>query len=132
MAAQGVLTIHRNRIGGDVGPVQLWPHGFDLAFEWFGTRTVPTTEAGDSSEIPTQINLGFYPAGHAYFYSNPWPFDAETLMNVALPSGSRWHTDGWEGSILPYTTVVGRVDGAERVLDYAGAVFETASPGLNC
>ncbi len=130
-AAEGVLAAHRNRIGGNVGPVQLWPHGFDLAFEWFGTRTVPTKEVGESSEIPAQINLGFYPAGDAYFYSNPWPFDAEALLNVALPSGARWHTDGWEGSILPYAEVVGRVGGAERILDYAGAVFAAASPGLD-
>lgn len=131
VAVEGVLAAHRNRIRGDIGPVQLWPHGFDLAFEWFGTRTVRTTEAGEPSEAPAQINLGFDPAGDAYFYSNPWPFDAETLLKLALPSGARWHTDGWQGSILPYAEVVGRAGGAKRVLDYAESVFEAASPGLN-
>lgn len=130
VTAEGVLAIHRSRIGGSVGPVQLWPHGFDLAFEWFGTRMVATSEMAESSKAPVQINLGFYPAGDAYFYSNPWPFEADSLLGVELPDGADWHTDGWEGSMLPYADVVGRSEGPERVLAYAEAVFEAAAPGL--
>ncbi len=130
VAANGVLTIQRNRLEGILGPIQLWPHGFDLAFEWFGTRTVTAAEGGESNELPAQINLGFYPAGDAYFYSNPWPFEADVLLNVDLPGGAEWHTEGWEGSKLTYADVVGHVDGEDRVLDYAAAVFEAASPEL--
>ncbi|NQV06426.1 hypothetical protein HQ535_07730, partial [bacterium] len=31
-----VLARHRAALGTRVGPIQVWPHGFDLAFEWFG------------------------------------------------------------------------------------------------
>ncbi|MGB5533169.1 MAG: DUF5996 family protein [Acidimicrobiia bacterium] len=130
VAANGVLTIQRNRLEGVVGPIQLWPHGFDLAFEWFGTRTVPASEGGGSIDLPAQINLGFYPAGAAYFYSNPWPFEADVLLDVDLPGGAKWHTEGWKGSMMPYADLVGRVDGEDRVLTYAAAVFEAAAPGL--
>jgi len=130
VAADGALAIQRNRLEGTVGPIQLWPHGFDLAFEWFGTRTVPAGEAEGPSELPAQINLGFYPAGEAYFYSNPWPFEGDVLLDVDLPGGAEWNTEGWEGSILPYDEVVGSADGVERFLAYAAAVFEVASPGL--
>lgn len=124
------LTTHRNRVAGDVGPVQLWPHGFDIAFEWFGTKTVAHEEDGETVEMPSQINFGLYPAGAPYFYSTPWPFDRDALLAVALPSGARWNTDGWEGSIMEYADVVDRADGVERLLDYFGAVFEAASPLL--
>ena len=52
VTAHGLLAIHRSRIGGNAGPIQLWPHGFDLAFEWFGTRMVATSDMAESSEAP--------------------------------------------------------------------------------
>ena len=33
----------------------------------------------DGEEATAQLNLGFYPAGDAYFYSTPWPFDESLL-----------------------------------------------------
>ena len=82
------------------------------------------------AELPAQINLGFYPAGDAYFYSNPWPFDGDALLDVALPEGARWNTEGWEGSILAYADLAGQPDGVERFLEYAGVVFDASSPLL--
>ena len=110
------LEAHRAELGDEVGPVQIWPHGFDIAFEWFG--------AGDS-----QINLGFYPAGRAYFYSNPWPFD-KTLVESSLSEPASWHSDGWEGSILYYDDLMATADPAATLMRYSKEVFELASPGL--
>ena len=130
VTAEGAIAEQRNRIGGEIGPIQLWPHGFDLAFEWFGTLMVPHEEDGEVTELPAQISLGFYPAGDAYFYSNPWPFDGDALLGVELPEGARWNTDGWEGSMFRYSDLVGRPDGVERFLEFAGTVFDAASPPL--
>lgn len=116
---------HRASLGDRVGPVQVWPHGFDLAFEWFGTRTVPDGEGTATS----QLNLGFYPGGDPYFYSNPWPFD-ESVMSVPLPHGARWTTEGFEGSILPYSAVQGDPEAGARIVEYARAVYEAAAPTL--
>jgi len=80
---------------------------------------------------PAQLNLGFYPRGRPYFYSNPWPFEGDALLPVELPYGASWHTDGWEGSVLYYDEVAGRPDGRERVLAYARAVFAAAVPTLS-
>ncbi|MDJ0953754.1 MAG: DUF5996 family protein [Acidimicrobiia bacterium] len=110
------LQLHRVGVDGPVGPLQLWPHGFDLAFEWFGE--------GDA-----QINLGFYPAGRPYFYSNPSPFDS-SLTSHALPAPASWHSDGWEGSILYYDDLLAGDDPAATLLAYAGAVYQLAAPGL--
>jgi hypothetical protein len=123
------LAVHRASLAGDVGPLQVWPHGFDISFEWFGTRTETYEEHGETVTAPGQINLGFYPKGDAYFYSNPWPFAPE-VVDTELPSGASWHTEGWQGTMLPYAEVAGRPDGAERVLEYARAVHEATAPTL--
>lgn len=123
------LEIHRSSLGGQVGPVQLWPHGFDLAFEWFGTRTEISEEAGVAKEAPARLNLGFYPASRAYFYSNPWPFE-RALLNKELPGPAEWHTEGWEGSILYYDDLLATDDPAALLLEYAKAVHNVAAPTL--
>ena len=133
VAAAQVFNTHRAAIGGNVGPVQLWPHGFDIAFEWFGTKTEDYEENGEMRSLPSQLNLGFYPAGDAYFYSNPWPFDGASLTGAPLPHGARWATvdnDGFEGSVLPYSAVVDDPEGATKLAAYARAVFDAASPTL--
>lgn len=111
------------------GPVQLWPHGFDLAFEWFGTKTETYQEDGETTEHPSQINFGFYPAGDAYFYANPWPFD-ESLRAHEITGDAHWHSDGFQGTVLPYATLAGASDAAERLEAYYRRVLELAGPTL--
>ena len=106
-SVSAVFEKHRSGLDGEVSPIQLWPHGFDLAFEWFGTRVETFEEDGEVTEYPSQLSLGFYPGGRPYFYSNPWPFDAENLVDHPLPHGARWHTEGWQGTILYYEQLEG-------------------------
>jgi hypothetical protein len=125
---------HRAALPGEIGPVQLWPHHFDLSFEWFGTRTVKYEEGGQVEKYPSQLNLGFSPgdSGHPgpYFYSNPWPFETDHLVPNPLPSGARWFTEGWEGSLLSYDSLVDDGQAEAKLLAYARAVFDLASPTL--
>lgn len=125
-----VLSVHRSRIQGAVGPLQVWPHGFDMAFEWFGTRVETYEEHGEQQSYPSQLNLGFYPAGRAYVYSNPWPFEEEVLTATPLPSGGAWHTEGWQGSILYYDEIAGSAEAGQKILDFAAAVHAAAAPTL--
>ncbi len=125
-----IFNHHLQSLDGEVGQVQLWPHNFDLACEWFGTRVETYEEGGEVTEHPSQLNLGFYPAGRAYFYSNPWPFEREELMANDLPHGAEWHTEGWEGSILYYDQLAGDPDAATKLAEFARAVFDIASPTL--
>jgi hypothetical protein len=131
--ADRIFKEHRATLSGDVGPVQLWPHGFDLSFEWFGTRVETYEHDGKVEENPSQLNLGFYPGGtpeDQYFYSNPWPFEADELLGKPLPDGASWHTEGWQGTILPYEELVDDDEAEERLREYALAVFEICSPTL--
>ena len=129
-----IFKQHRNSLSGEVGQVQLWPHHFDLSVEWFGTRVVEYDEGGEVQQYPAQLNLGLSPgdSGHPepYFYSNPWPFEADKLLAKSLPAGARWFTEGWEGSILPYAELVGDSNAEARLLEYARAVYEIAAPTL--
>jgi hypothetical protein len=120
------LELHRASLEGDVGPVQVWPHGFDVAFEWFGTREVIAEEGGVEKTLPSQINFGFYPGGAAYFYANPWPFEADRLLPQPLPAPGDWHTEGWEGASLRLAAAAD----SQQVLDFFAAVFRLARPTL--
>jgi hypothetical protein len=124
-AVHAVLERHRAGLGERVSPIQVWPHGFDLSFEWFGTMTVEH----DGGEAPAQLNLGFYPAGEPYFYSSPWPFD-EALTRVALPHRAVWNTEGWQGALLPYDAVRVSDDPGRALSEFAAAVYEAAAPTL--
>ena len=130
MDVNEAFTEHRNELEGPVGPIQIWPHGFDIAFEWFGTKTEGYEEGGEVQAHRAQLNLGLYPAGRAYFYSNPWPFAADQLLGVPLPHGAEWHQDGWEGSILYYDQIQGDPEARQKLLDYARAVYKAAAPTL--
>jgi hypothetical protein len=129
-----VLQAHRATIDGVVGPLQLWPHGFDLAFEWFGTRTVTYKEHGEVAEYPSQLNLGFSPGEPShpapYFYSNPFPFEEDVLLTTPLPEPAFWFTDGWQGSLLEYSSLVGNKQGSQILGNYAKSVYDIAYPTL--
>jgi len=129
-AVSQIFEEHAASLDGSVGPVQLWPHGFDMAMEWFGTRTESYEEDGETVEYPSQINLGFYPGGRPYLYSNPWPFEADALVGKPLPEPAQWHTEGWQGTELFYDELAGRDDADQIVRDFAKAVFDLASPTL--
>jgi hypothetical protein len=133
LSADRIFNQHRATLPGEPGPVQLWPHGFDLAFEWFGTQVEVYDERGERQESPAQLNLGFFPGGPEtppYFYSNPWPFQADHLLGKPLPDGARWHTEGWQGTILPYEALEADPKAEQRLLAYARRVFELAAPTL--
>jgi len=129
-AVSQIFEEHQSTLDGNVGPVQLWPHGFDLAFEWFGSRTERYEEDGEITEYPSQINLGFYPGGRPYLYSNPWPFEADALLGQPLPEPAVWHTEGWQGTELFYDEIADRDDADQVVRNFARAVWELASPTL--
>jgi hypothetical protein len=132
-AVKRVMTTLRGELDGDRSPVQLWPHHFDLAFEWFGTKRVTHEEDGEKVELPAQINFGFAPGDSSYpdpyFYSNPWPFE-EKLTAESLPHDARWFSEGFNGTLLPYADLVGDDHAGEKLLSYYRRVFELARPTL--
>lgn len=132
--ADRIFKKHRASLSEEVSPVNLWPHGFDLSMECFGSRLIEQDKNGSANHLPAQLNLGFYPGASnesSYFYSNPWPFEADKLVHHPLPEGARWHESEWEGSILPYTKLLDEPSPDERILTYARAVHDLTQPILH-
>ena len=127
-----VFSTVRESLAGKTGPVQLWPHHFDLSFEWFGSRQVEWEEEGQSKVSPTQIGFGFSTGDvshpEAYFYANPWPFE-DLFLEGALPDGARWQTAGWQGALLPYPHV--RRRGPDLLRAFLRTVYEVTAPRLS-
>jgi hypothetical protein len=131
--AQGALHEVREYVEGERGPVQLWPHHFDLAFEWFGARAVEYVEDGEQREAKSQIGFGFSGVPSAddgewpYCYATPWPFQEEFAANE-LPKPAVWITEGWEGAMLPYAAV--RARGGGLLTEFCRVVYEACAPRL--
>jgi hypothetical protein len=93
-AVSALDAVNTTVVGETAGP-HLWPHGFDVATEWFSDRLVDY----DGSEANGQIAMGWYPAEDSYVYVNPWPFRDE-YASIELPSGATWNLEGWQGAKL--------------------------------
>ncbi|KAA3637744.1 MAG: hypothetical protein DWP92_07330 [Armatimonadetes bacterium] len=108
------LAVLNTGLDGELSGPHLWPHGFDIATEWFSAKTV------DAEGSNAQIAVGFYPAGDAYFYANPWPYD-QAWSSADLPRGVTWHLDGWQGAVLAASDLDG-TDDREQILEFARAI----------
>lgn len=92
-AAIAALDQVRSHVEGETAGPHLWPHGFDIAFEWYS----PHTFAYEGSEASAQIAFGWYPGESQYLYVNPWPFSA-SFADLLLPGDATWHREGWDGA----------------------------------
>jgi hypothetical protein len=122
--AEAFNTINSG-LSGEISGPHLWPHGFDIATEWYSDKMVDY----DGTPTSAQIAIGWYPAGDAYFYANPWPFE-ESWAEVELPGGASWNTDGWYGALLKVADV-SEESGAETVVALGEAVHAVAQETLS-
>ncbi|MEW8193271.1 MAG: DUF5996 family protein, partial [Candidatus Thiodiazotropha sp.] len=93
----------------ETSPVQLFPHHFDLAVNWFSGRLVPGADPADEEHADEQMNFGFVTGDEsipdAYLYVTAYPEPGD-WMELELKHGAYWHTDGWVGAILPYAELL--------------------------
>lgn len=103
-----MLKEFKGTLPGESSPVQLWPHHFDLSLVWFSGRQVPGQEPANEAEADEQMAFGFstgdagIPDPYFYITAYPWPAG---LLTETLPAGAQWHTEGWQGAVLPYETL---------------------------
>jgi hypothetical protein len=119
------FTAFNASFSGEVTGPHMWPHGFDVATEWFSDKTVDSNGAATSA----QIALGFYPAGDAYFYVNPWPFE-DSWADTELPGAATWHVEGWQGAKLMASDLGADTD-RDVVIDLAQTVHDLARDALS-
>lgn len=119
-AAVAAMRALNAGLEGEITGPHLWPHGFDVATEWYSERIVTY----EGSPANAQIAMGWYPAENAYLYVNPWPFD-DAFADQDLPDGARWHRAGWEGAKWDIAVEISVEDAAgfgRRVHAIAGGV----------
>ena len=122
-AAIGALEALIEERGGEVVGPHLWPHGFDIAMEWFSRRLVPFEDSMTNAQIAT----GWYPGEESYIYVNPWPFDA-SFTDIDLPGGGVWNLEGWQGAKL--SVPPGGALSTDLVIEFAGVVHDATRSSL--
>ena len=118
-----VLDAFNEGIEGEISGPHLWPHNFDVATEWYGTRIIEESDGANS-----QIIVGYYPQGDPYLYSNPIPFDTK-WSDTEPPHGAVWHTQGWNGVKL-YASQFDGTDDRQVILDIGDFVHDLTRPEL--
>ena len=113
-----VFKTFKNGLRNETSPVQIFPHHFDLAMNWFSGRLVPEVDPADVENADEQMNFGFVSGDgsipDAYFYATAYPAPAG-WTDLTLPKGAYWHTEGWVGAILPYAVLL-EVDDPQALL----------------
>ena len=99
------LEDFRATIREEKSPIQVWPHHFDVSMIWLPGGKVTGQDRANEEYADKQMNFGFA-FGDAsipepYFYVTAYPLP-DALPSVALPAGTKWHSDGFNGAVLLY------------------------------
>jgi hypothetical protein len=119
-----VFKEFKGRLREESGPVQIFPHHFDLSLNWFSGRHVPGVDPADADNADEQMNFGFVTGdasiADAYFYATAYP-TPDGLTRASLPDDAAWQTEGFTGAVMPYATIAEANDGRARLLAFLEA-----------
>ncbi|GIK43846.1 MAG: hypothetical protein BroJett011_76790 [Chloroflexota bacterium] len=125
-----VLKQFKAGLPGETGPVQLWPHHFDLALLWLSGRKIPGVDPADEENADEQMNFGFSTGDEGmpepYFYATTYPWPAG-ITDAPLPAGAVWYTESWKGALLSYETLVEADRPEKKLLAYLQAAYQAGS-----
>lgn len=115
-----------SRFSPGPGPVQLWPHHFDIA-------VLVALEEGHA-ERARSIGVGVSPGdeyyAEPYLYASPYP-RPEASSLPALPTGARWHTKDFLAAVATATELLALGDPRAAAGAIIDAAFAFASRGLH-
>jgi hypothetical protein len=117
----GVFKRFKGGLREESGPVHVFPHHFDLSVKWFSGRLVPGADKADEESADELMTFGFHTGDasvpDAYFYITAYPLPQE-LVDMSLPTGAYWHTEGFSGAVMRYETVRAAADPAAALLNF--------------
>lgn len=100
-----VMEAFQAGVREETSPIQLWPHHFDVSMLWLPGGTVPGANPQDEEYSDPQMNFGFtfgdQSVAGPYFYVTAYPLP-DALPGIELPAGTTWHSEGFDGVVLPY------------------------------
>ena len=119
-AVGAAMEQFRAGIREETGPVQLWPHHFDLAMVWLPGEKIPGQDPDNEEYSDKQMNFGFTFGDEGipepYFYVTAYPLP-DGFASLQLPAGSKWQTEGFSGVVLPYRSLIEGSDPTGYLLD---------------
>jgi len=105
------ITRFRARLIGNMSPVIVFPHGFDVSFLWF--------KRGSEEGTDPHLNFGFspgsagFPRPYIYSYASPLP---DGYFNLKLPALAHFVQNPWKGIVINYDKLAAESD-HETVLE---------------
>lgn len=114
------MTAFRAPIPEETSPIQIWPHHFDMAMLWLPGEKIPGQDPKNEEQSDKQMNFGFTLGDEGipepYFYVTAYPLP-EALPRLDLPRGTTWQTEGFNGAVLLYQSLMEEVDPAEYLVN---------------
>jgi len=99
------MAAFRAPVAEETSPIHIWPHHFDLAMLWLPGEKIPGQDPMDEESSDKQMNFGFAFGDEGipepYFYVTAYPLP-DALPGLALPDGTIWQSDGFNGAVLLY------------------------------
>jgi len=96
--------------GGQVSPILLYPHHFDLSLVWFPFE--------DKRQVAIGFSTGDQTISEPYLYLTAYP-EPEGFSGLKLPLGTHWQATGFSGAILPYSVLSKSADPIKVFRGYA-------------
>ena len=107
------MELFRANIREETSPIQLWPHHFDLSMLWLPGDKIPDQDPDNEEYADKQMNFGFTFGDEGipepYFYITAYPLP-EAFPSLDLPVGTTWQTEGFNGAVLLYKTLIQNED----------------------
>ncbi|MFV1996597.1 MAG: DUF5996 family protein [Acidiferrobacterales bacterium] len=108
-SVSATMNTFRAGIREETSPVQLWPHHFDLSLLWLPGDKIADQDPANEEYADKQMNFGFVLGDEGiaepYFYITAYPLP-EALPRLQLPKGTVWQTEGFNGAVLLYKTLI--------------------------
>jgi hypothetical protein len=108
-AISAALVDLRAGIPEETSPIMIWPGHFDLAMMWLPGEKITDQDPNDEEYSDKQMNFGFTLGDEGipepYFYITAYPHP-DAFLQLELPAGATWHTEGFNGAVLRYETLL--------------------------
>ena len=115
------METFRAGVREETSAVQLWPHHFDLSMIWLPGEKISGQDPMNEEYSDKQMNFGFAFGDESipepYFYVTAYPAPDE-MAAIQLPSGSEWKTDGFNGAVLTYRSLLDAGDSSSYLQDF--------------
>jgi len=108
-SVKAAFSTFQSGIREETSPIQIWPHHFDLAMLWLPGAKVAGQNIANEEYADKQMNFGFTFGDEGipepYFYITAYPLP-DAFPGLSLPPGTKWHTEGFSGAVLPYRSLL--------------------------